>query len=209
VGTLKFKPRAKKRFIEIVNELTEKNAWRLLAMVRNSPGVTPKLNKKWREKRIDELQDLVEEAHRREMKKWIHKNADTQQVIFRKRIEKNDKAVHVRDHLAKKWNPHHPVVYVPFKGGGECLKVGRSDNGLNRIASQSFNYYFRDAKRVVVYFLKRKKKKLLPALECALTHLYRPFHLYNLPAEKKFLAKCPTCRDMRAVKKIVRERFPL
>lgn len=206
---MKFKRRAKKRFMEIVKKLTEKNAWRLLAMVRDSPGVIPKLNRKWREKRIDELQDLVEEAHRRELRKWVQKNAAKQQVIFRKRIEKNDKAVHVRDHLGKKWNPRHPVVYVPFKKGGECLKVGRSDNGLGRIASQSFNYYFRDAKRVAVYFPKRKKKKILPALECALTHLYRPFHLYNWPAEKKFLSKCPTCRDMKAVKKIVRERFPL
>jgi len=209
VSALKFKSRAKRRFIAIVNELSRKNAWRLLAMVRDSPGVTPKLTKKWREKKIDELQDLVEDAHRNGTKKWIHKIANQQQVIFRKKIEKNDKAVHVRDHLAKKWNPRHPVVYVPFKKGAECLKVGRSDNGLGRIASQSFNYYFRDARRVVVYFPKSKKKKLLPALECALTHLYRPFHLYNRPAEKKFLAKCPTCRDMKAVKKIIRERFPL
>src|SRR5947207_15973980 len=89
VSALKFKPHAKKRFIEIVSKLSEKNAWRLLAMVRDSPGVIPKLNKKWREKKIDELQDLVEEAHRRDMKKWVHKNADRQQVIFRKRIEKN------------------------------------------------------------------------------------------------------------------------
>ena len=162
---MKFKRRAKKRFIEIIKKLTERNAWRLLAMVRDSPGVVPKLNRKWREKKIDEIQDLVEEAHRRELRKWVRKNAAKQQVIFRKRIEKNDKAVHVRDHLGKKWNPRHPVVYVPFKRGGECLKVGRSDNGLGRIASQSFNYYFRDAKRVAVYFPKRRKKKILPALE--------------------------------------------
>lgn len=181
---MNFKPRAKRRFIQIINKLSEKNAWRLLRMVRDSPGVISKLSRKWREKRIDELQDLVEEAHRREMKKWVLKTADKRQVIFRKRIEKNDKAVHVRDHLAKNWNPHHPVVYVPFKKGGECLKVGRSDNGLGRIASQSFNYYFRDARRVAVYFPRRKKRKVLPALECALTHLYRPFHLYTTPSGK-------------------------
>lgn len=34
-------------------------------MVRNAPGVTPKLTRKWRERKIDELQDLVEEAHRK------------------------------------------------------------------------------------------------------------------------------------------------
>jgi hypothetical protein len=206
---MKLKPRAKQRFIDIVNKLSEKNAWQLLAMARNAPGTIPKLTRKWREKKIDDLQDLVEEAHRRQLKKWINKTAHKQQVIFKKRIEKNEKAVHVRDHLAKKWNPHHPVVYVSFKKGKECLKVGRSDRGLGRIASQSFNYYFRDAKRVVVYFPKHNRIKILPALECALTHLYRPFHLYNWPSERKFLAKCATCRDMKAVKKIVRQKFPL
>jgi hypothetical protein len=130
-------------------------------------------------------------------------------VIFRKKIEKNDKAVHVRDHLAKKWNPRHPVVYVPFKRERECLKVGRSDRGLRRIASQSFHYYFRDARRVVVYFPRHRKKTILPSLECALTHLYRPFHWYNWPSEKKYLSKCQTCKDMKAIKKMVRERFPL
>jgi hypothetical protein len=206
---LKFRLQAKRRFIEIVRRLSERGAWRLLTMVRNSPGIAPKLHKKWRERKIDELQDLVEEAHRKQLKRWVRKHADRQQVIFRRRIERNDKAVHVRDRLAKDWNHRHPVVYVSFKSDGECLKVGRSDNGLGRIASQSFNYYFRDASRVVVYFPKRRKKKILPALECALTHLHRPFHLYNWPAEKKYLAKCQTCRDMKTVKRIVRERFPL
>lgn len=206
---MQFKARSKKRFLEIVRRLSDKSAWQLLGMVRDSPGTIPKLKKHWREKKIVELQDLVEGAHRPELKKWVHKIADSQEVIFRKRIEKNDKAIHVRDRLARDWNLHHPVVYLPFKKGGECLKVGRSDNGLGRIASQSFHYYFRDASRVMVYFPKRRKKKVLPALECALTHLYRPFHLYNWPAEKKFLAKCQVCRDMRKVKKVVRERFPL
>jgi hypothetical protein len=206
---LKFKPRARTRFIKIINSLSSRNAWRLVSLVRASPGITPKLTRKWREKRIDELQDLVEEAHRRSLKKWVKKYTYKQQVIFRRRIEKNDKAVHVRDHLAKKWDPTRPVVYVPFKNGNECLKVGRSDNGLDRIASQAFNYYFRDARRVAVYFPKRKKKKILPPLECALTHLYRPFHLYNWPAERKYLSKCPACRDMKAVKRIVRQKFPL
>lgn len=206
---MKFKPHARKRFIEIINELAEKSVWRLLAVVRDSPGTISKLNRKRREKRIEELQDLVEETHRKHLKKWVRKNADMQQVIFRKRIEKNDKAVHVRDKLAKQWNPRHPVAYASFNSRGTCLKVGRSDKGLDRIASQSFNYYFRDASRVVVYFPKRKKKKVLPALECALTHLYNPFHLYDWPAEKKFRSKCPTCRDMKAIKKVVRERFPL
>jgi len=206
---LKFRPSDRKRFEGIVAELSKKNVWRLLEMVRNSPGVIPKLKKKLREKRIEELQGLVEKAHCRQLKKWVRKNADVQRVIFRGAIEKNDKAIHVRDHLTKTWNPHHPVAYASFNSHGKCLKVGRSDNGLNRIANQAYSYYFRDAKRVVVYFPKRKKRKVLPALECALTHLYEPFHLYSWPAEKKFLLRCPTCRDMKAVKKVVRERFPL
>ncbi len=210
VKTMKFRPRARSRFMEIVNELSERNAWRLISMVRNSPGVAPRLRRPWRERMIVKLQDLVEAAHRRHPKKWVRKHSDRQQVTFRKRIEKNDKAVHVQDRLARDWNPRHPVAYVSFKSGGKCLKVGRSDNGLSRIASQAFNYYFRDARRVVVYFPRRSKKKILPALECALTHLYQPFHLYgSWPAETRFLSKCQTCRDMKAVKKIVRERFPL
>src|SRR5256885_14039932 len=100
-SSLKFKSRAKKRFIEIVDKLSQKNAWRLLTMVGDSPGVIPKLNKKWREKRIVELQNLVEDAHRRELRKWVRRNPDKHQVIFTRRIEKNDKGVHVREHLAR------------------------------------------------------------------------------------------------------------
>ncbi len=35
----------KKLFIEIANRLSGKNAWRLLAMVRDSPWVIPKLKR--------------------------------------------------------------------------------------------------------------------------------------------------------------------
>jgi hypothetical protein len=111
---VKFKPSARRRFVDVVEDLSERNAWRLLSMVRNAPGVTPKLTRKWRERKIDELQDLVEEAHRKQLKRWVRKNSYSQQVIFRKRIEKNDKAVHVRDRLARDWNPRHPLVYVSF-----------------------------------------------------------------------------------------------
>jgi len=113
----------------------------------------------------------------------------------------------VRDRLAAKWGNHQQLVYVSFQGR-KCLKVGRSDRGLDRIAGQWSHYFFRDASRVTVYFPGKDKKKILPALECALDHLHKPFHSYQKPSERKYRQKCPACQQKKLLDRLVRELFP-
>ena len=198
------KAHSKNKFGDIVFELNRRKSRKLLALAK--AGSIPKLTKKWREEKIDELQDLVEQSHLSGLKRWVRKNAEFEEVRFRGRSAKDNKAYEVRDRVLKRRGRRHHIIYVPFRRT-TCLKVGKSNHGLGRVASQIDAYYFRDATRVRVYFLKHSRKRFLPALECALTHLYRPFHLYKWPESKSYLRQCPTCKDMKFVRKAVKKLF--
>jgi hypothetical protein len=186
-----------------------RKGWKLLDVVKRARGAPRKLRRKWRERKIDELQDLVETAYVPHLRRWVRRNTHRAEVRFnRARIAKDAKASEVRDRLLGRWGRQRYLVYVPFARRGKCLKVGLSDHGFGRIVSQQDAYYFRDASRVAVFFPKRKKKKVLPALECALTHVFLPLHLYHNPASRKYRQKCPACHEMRVVTKAARKLFP-
>lgn len=206
---MKFSPRLRNRFGEIVSQVGQRRAWKLLRIVESPRGRRPKLRKKWRDKMIDELQDIAETAHLPLLRHWVGKNTHRAGVRFdRRRVPKDTKASEVRDRLVKRWKKQRHLAYVSFAGRRRCLKVGRSDHGFGRIVSQQDTYYFRDASRVVVYFPKRERKRMLPALECALTHLFPPYHYYQKPSARKYMRTCPACHAMRLVRSIARELYP-
>ncbi len=207
---MSYNSRARKRFLRIVREMAFRKSWKLLDVVKRARGRTPRLRRDWREREIHNLQDLVEKAHLPQLRHWVRKNAQRAEVRFgRGRVLKDEKALEVRDRLVKKWGSRHPLVYVSFAGRRRCLKVGRSDHGFGRVVSQQDAYFFRDASRVAVFLPKRQKRKILPALECALTHLFNPFHLYQNPSTRKYRHKCPACQKMRIVSRLARKYFPV
>jgi len=200
------KAHSRNEFGRIVFQLHARKARKLLALARIG-GPLPRLSKEWREEKIDELQDLVERAHLPELKRWVRRNAELEEVRFKGRSAKDSKAFEVRDRVLKRRGKRRHVVYVSFRNK-KCLKVGKSNRGLGRITSQVDAYYFRDATRVRVYFPMHHRKRFLPALECALTHLCRPYHLYKWPESKSYLRQCPACKDMKLVRKLVKKLFP-
>lgn len=205
---MKSSPRLQKRFRDIVIRLSLRKALKLLRLVERRRGKAAKLTRKWKVRQIDDLKAIIEKLHLPELRRWVRKNTQKAEVRFRSRIAKNDKASEVRDRLRRRWGRQRHLAYSSFNAQRKCLKVGRSDTGLNRIANQSASYYFRDASRVTVYFPRRRRKKMLPRLECALTHLHRPYHLYQWPALTKYLEKCPACKDAKAAEHQVRKLFP-
>ena len=206
---MRFSPRLRKRFGRIVSRLGQRRAWNLLQIFGSPRGPQPKLRKKWRDGKIGELQDIVELAHLPHLRRWVRKNTQKAGVRFnRSRTAKDAKASEVRDRLIRRRGKQRHLAYVSFAGRRRCLKVGRSDHGFGRIVSQQDAYYFRDASRVDVYFPKYERKRMLPALECALTHLFIPYHFYQKPAARRYGRTCPVCHDMKLVRKIARELYP-
>ncbi len=206
---MKSSPRLRKKFRRIVSDIGRRRAWELLRTVESPRGPQPKLSKKWRDRKIGELQDIVETVHLPHLRRWVRKKMHRVGVRFnRGRISKDEKASEVRDRLVKRWGNQRHLAYVSFASGSRCLKVGRSDHGYGRIVSQQDAYYFRDASRVDVYLPKYEKKRMLPALECALTHLFPPYHYYQKPAARKYRKTCPACHAMKLVAKIAREIYP-
>jgi hypothetical protein len=67
---------------------------------------------------------------------------------------------------------------------------------------------FWHAREVIVYFPHRKAKRVLAALECALTHLLDPVHTEIWPARTKYLEKCQACRDCQRIRDLVEELLP-
>jgi hypothetical protein len=206
---MKLSPRLRNRFREIVSQLGQRRAWKLLQIVESLRGPQPKLRKKWRDRTLGELQEIVEKAHLPHLRRWVRKNTNRAGVRFSHgRFPKDAKASEVRDRLSKRWGKQRHLAYVSFATRRRCLKVGRSDNGFGRIVSQQDAYYFRDSSRVDVYFPKHEEKRTLPALECALTHLFTPYHYYQKPSARKYRKTCPACHAMRLVSKIAKELYP-
>jgi hypothetical protein len=206
---VKYTQRIQSDFKWTLGKVATRKASRLLRLVGFSPRKVPELTAQWRDKQIDHLKSLIEEAYLPHLRGWVRKNTVRREVRFGSRFAKNDKALEVKQRLEARGCSHRHLVYVSFRGRKKCLKVGMSDRGLRRIASQWGQYFFRDASRVVVYFPKRKKRKILPALECALTHIFYPFHLYHWPSQRKYRERCRACRDMDNAKTLVKKIFPV
>ncbi|HEV2182543.1 MAG TPA: hypothetical protein VGR39_02575 [Candidatus Acidoferrales bacterium] len=205
---MRISPKLQKRFRKTVGQIGQRASWELLRIVGSPRGPQLKLSRKWRDKRIAELQDIVEKAYLPYLHRWVSQHTHRVGVRFNNHFAKEAKASEVRYRLTERMGNHQHLAYVSFAGRDRCLKVGRSDNGYGRIVSQQDAYYFRDASRVEVYFPKYRKKSMLPALECALTHLYDPYHYYQKPAARKYRQTCPACHAMKVVRKVARALYP-
>ena len=206
--SLRTNQRIRKRFWQIVGELSVRKAPKLFGLFDPAPGKLPKLTRKWRDKKVAILSGLVEQGNLPALRRWVNKSTEKAEVRFGGRVPKNDKAIVVKDSLIARGHQHRHLVYVSFGRRRRCLKVGRSDNGLDRIANQWSQYYFRDARRVAVYFPNKRKTRMLPALECALTHLFPPFHSYQKPSKRKYAQKCLACQQIKFVERTLRKLFP-
>ena len=202
------KPHLRRRFDAILDELWRRKCLSAFAAFTPSRGRHPRFTKSYREDRIEDLVDLITEAYIPYFRAWVGKTADKVQTRIPKGIEGNSRADWVASKLAEQCGRHKHLVYVSFAGRRKCWKVGRSDRGLKRISSQADAYFFYHSNRVAVFYPRRRKKRVLPALECALTHIYDPHHLPKWPSLTKYLQKCPACRDIGQVRSIVRRIFP-
>jgi hypothetical protein len=201
-------PHSRRRFGRILDELWRKRVSSAFSDFIPSPGKHAKFTKTFREDLIESLDDLISEAYIPYFRRWVEKTAEKVQVKIPQRIERNERAEWVATRLGKQYGRHKHLVYVSFGGHGKCWKVGRSDRGLKRISSQGNAYFFYHSNRVAVFYPRRRKKSVLPALECALTHIYDPRHLRQWPALTKYQQKCPACRDIGKVRSIVRRILP-
>ena len=127
---------AMKEFRHTINEIWQRKAAQLIALLYPSPGKLPKLSRKWRDDKIDTLKDLVASIHLAPLRRWVTGNTVRKSVRFSKYTAKTEKAVIVRKRLEKLWGREPHLVYASFAKGRKCLKVGRSDRGLNRIRNQ-------------------------------------------------------------------------
>ena len=169
------------------------------------PGPTPAFSRKYRESQLRAIGTILDTSMRKRLKAWVKKTTTCRSV-----------------HLdgvpgTRKWRvlqsrlQHHQkqrnIVYV-FWRGSKCLKVGRSEIGLDRIKQQKGSAIFQKARRVAVFFPSNGLKRSIPALECALTHIYQLKPAVT-PSKRKWRDRCLLCRTKRSVRKKLRRLFPL
>jgi hypothetical protein len=202
-------PRLRKKFSGIVRELWRKRAAKLFAYIERNPGPRLRLRRRWRDRQAGLLADVVLDAYMPYLRRWVARNTTRLLVRLSRRTARDEKARVVTERIIKRgWGHHKNIVYATFAGRQECLKVGRSNVGLRRLLSQRRDVSFWLARRAALFFPKRRKRSTLPALECALTHLYDPKYSEVWPPQNKYLQKCPACRDTLGLYRIVDELFP-
>ncbi len=133
------------------------------------PGAIPTFNRRYRDTQIKSIQHILSRSMRKNLKFWV-RDTTTRRSVFLNGIAGNRKWEVVRRRLQRYQNQRN-LVYV-FWRGRKCLKVGRSEIGLKRIEQQKGSALFQKASRVAVFFPSNGVKRSIPALECALTHLY-------------------------------------
>jgi hypothetical protein len=200
--------RLAKRFTEQVSRLWRRKSRHLLDFVERPPGRQATFSRRWREREIDKLQNVLLEAYMPKLRRWVQDGNARLVVKFSRGDPRGERASMVRDAMVQRGLNRKHLVYASFRGDGKCLKVGRSNTGAGRIVQQRKDVAFWNATRVVVYFPHRRKKKVLPALECALTHLLDPIHTDIWPAQIKYHERCPACRDSARIRKLVEGLFP-
>ena len=191
-----------------LQELWRRKAVKLWQFTTRPGGRQPAFSKGWREKQIDALQNLVIEAHIPVLRRWVKRETARVRTRFEKSDPRSDRAKEVRRILVNRGWERKDLVYATFDRRGRCLKVGRSNVGSKRISRQSKDISFWHAREVIVYFPHRKTKRVLAALECALTHLLDPVHTEIWPARTRYLEKCPACRDSDRIRSLVEELLP-
>jgi len=164
----------RKKFRARIEELWLRKAAGLLGFVARSPGRRPVFTRSWRETQIDALQNLIIEAHLPALRKWVNKDTQRVYIRFDRKDPRPERAKAVRRALVDRGLEQKNLVYATFAGNNRCLKVGRSNVGSRRISQQSKDVSLWHARKVVVYFPHRSARRVLPALECALTHLLDP-----------------------------------
>jgi hypothetical protein len=193
----------------ILEEMWSRRASRLLRTVgERTRGRVPGFSRDFIQAKIVEIQDLAGEFLIPSLRRRIAHEAHQRRVRFPNRVRRTEKWNVLRTVLARgRHVSAKHFVYVIWGRDRRCLKVGRSDTGLNRLYGQRDASYFRDSQRITLYFPVSAKR--LPALECRLTHLFRP-DLYRVkPAQRKYRTKCEVCQLQRRVKREVESMFPL
>lgn len=198
----------RRRFRLRLEELWRRKAAKLWQFAMRPRGRQPAFSKRWREKQIDALQNLVIEAYIPVLRRGVNRDTARVHLKFERSDPRSDRAKEVRRWLIDRGWERKDLVYATFDGRGRCLKVGRSNVGSKRISQQSMDVSFWHARKVIVYFPHRKTKRVLAALECALTHLLDPVHTHIWPAQTKYLEKCPACRDCKRIRALVEELLP-
>jgi len=168
-------------------------------------GPVPAFDRRYREGKIRQLGFFINQGMRKDLQKWVKKKASRKSVLLGGTNGKNKWAV-LRARLARQQKRRN-LVYA-FWRDGQCLKVGRSEKGLGRIKQQKETVSFQRAKRVTVFFPKDNRKRSVPALECALTHLFEPPAPMK-PAKRKWRDQCTVCKLKSRIKNQVRRLFPL
>ena len=173
-------------------------------------GRRARFTRTYREKKLNLLLDLAEKASLPKIKKWVRTNTKRRSIFFNKGLRGERKYETLEERLGRE-RRHPNLVYIFWGGHRKCPKVGRSDKGLQRLEAQRDHKYFRDARRITLFFSTRKKKSTLPALECALTHLYAPSPSYTRvkPARRKFRQECFVCNLQHDIKSRIRTIFPV
>lgn len=198
----------RRKFQARLEELWRRKGAKLLDFVTRNPGRRPVFTRDWRERQIDALQDLVIAAYLPVLRRWVNKDTARVHIVFGRSDPRSERAKVVRKNLTDRGWERKDLVYATFDGGRRCLKVGRSNVGSRRISQQSKDVSFWHARKIIVYYPHRKAKKVLAALECALTHLLDPVHTEIWPAQSRYLDKCQACRDSEGIRKCVEELFP-
>jgi hypothetical protein len=200
--------RIRKKFRDRVEELWKRKGAKLREFSVRGRRQQPRFTRSWREQQLDALQDLVLDAYHPWLKKWVNKNTARVHFVFSRTDPRPERGRIVRKTLLARGLERKHLVYATFRADDRCLKVGRTNVGSKRISQQSKDVSFWHAKKIVVYIPHSKEKRVLPALECALTHLLDPLNKEVWPAQSKYLDKCKACRDCDRVRALVEALFP-
>lgn len=200
--------RASTKFRKIVQKLWLRKASKLLGAIKKKERIDGRrLAKRYRETQLRKLLDLTEKIMLPVATQEVGKRTERRSVFFRKGMRRDKKWSHLKERMSRDRKKTH-LVYTLWDSSRRCLKVGRSDKGIGRLYGQRDSYYFWLAHRVKFYFPRKRKKGSLPALECVLTHKFRPKKFDVMPAKRKFRQKCPVCHMQKFVRREVRRLFP-
>lgn len=197
------------RFLKLVSEMWQRRSSRLLAAVgKKRKGPRAQFGKKYRMFKIQAIQEIAAELEEPKLRSTIERKTSNWIVRFSKGL-RNEQKWRVLRSRASRWPHGRHLVYIVWDSRGRCSKVGRSDVGLKRLYAQRDTYYFRQARSISVYFPKARRRSSLLALECGLTHLFRP-NLYRVkPSQRKYCEKCPICQVQKQIKQEIQRIFPL
>lgn len=174
------------KFQGLIHQMWGRRTSPLLAVVgKKRMGPKAQFSKKYRTSRIQDLQEIAGEFQLPKLMSAIKMKTQQKTVRFSKGLRREAKWHVLQNRMSRGPHGKH-LVYVIWDSRGQCSKVGRSDVGIRRLRGQRDAYYFRGAGSINLYFPKAKKRSSLAALECGLTHLFRPALYRVKPARRKY-----------------------